>query len=64
MSKLSGHFLGAEPDDNVAVLLDDGSDELRWEFIPVGLSSALVRIKAGGPTVLSTDGGPDWEGGS
>ncbi|WP_350287996.1 RICIN domain-containing protein, partial [uncultured Croceitalea sp.] len=36
VSKLSGHFLGAEPDDNVAVLLNDGSDELRWEFTPAG----------------------------
>ncbi|WP_350287988.1 RICIN domain-containing protein, partial [uncultured Croceitalea sp.] len=42
ISKLSGHYLGAEPDDNVAVLLNDGSDELRWEFERINFAPDAV----------------------
>ncbi|WP_350288003.1 hypothetical protein, partial [uncultured Croceitalea sp.] len=36
IGKSSTHYLGSEPDNNVAILLNDGSDELRWEFTPAG----------------------------
>ncbi|OQD43094.1 hypothetical protein BUL40_08370 [Croceivirga radicis] len=32
ISKLSGYFLGVQPDGNVAVIPDDGSDIVKWQF--------------------------------
>ncbi|MFD0799559.1 PQQ-dependent sugar dehydrogenase, partial [Maribacter chungangensis] len=47
VSKLSGFYLGVEPDGNVAVL-DDNSAAVRWQFLPIGNQSEH------GITVLST----------
>ncbi|WP_350287993.1 putative Ig domain-containing protein, partial [uncultured Croceitalea sp.] len=50
----------------VTVSANRGPDSVDAMFVwtATDATTALVRIKAGGPTVLSTDGGPDWEGGS
>ncbi|WP_419211071.1 PKD domain-containing protein [Maribacter sp. X9] len=42
ISELSGHYLGTEPDGNVIVKLNDGSDSIRWEFRFTGYPPTAV----------------------
>ncbi|WP_180272299.1 PKD domain-containing protein [Maribacter sp. 4U21] len=42
ISKLSGHYLGIQPDGNIAVLLPDGSNAQKWGFRPTGFEPEAV----------------------
>ncbi|WP_419211072.1 malectin domain-containing carbohydrate-binding protein [Maribacter sp. X9] len=57
VSKLSGYYLGTQPDGNVVVKADNGSDIFRWEFLsnseikPLVLSPVSDRSDLLGSTV-------------
>ncbi len=42
ISKLSGYYLGTEPNGNVVVAADNGSDIFRWEFLSSSGNNDLV----------------------
>ena len=42
ISALSGHYLGTEPNGNVIVQLNNGSDSIRWEFRKTGYPPTAV----------------------
>ncbi len=59
ISKLSGYYLGTEPNGNVVVAADNGSDIFRWEFQPTGSPLDLGITVAEEPLVTSEDGTSD-----
>ncbi|MDC6406903.1 MULTISPECIES: PQQ-dependent sugar dehydrogenase, partial [Maribacter] len=42
VSKLSGYYLGTQPNGNVVVSANNGSDIFRWELLPANQSGALT----------------------
>ncbi|WP_161598262.1 PKD domain-containing protein [Maribacter flavus] len=59
ISKLSGYYLGTEPNGNVVVAANNGSDIFRWEFQPTGSSLDLGITVEEAPLVTSEDGMED-----
>ncbi|WP_430905284.1 RICIN domain-containing protein, partial [Maribacter flavus] len=59
VSKLSGYYLGTQPNGNVVVSANNGSDIFRWEFQPTGSSLDLGITVAEAPLVTSEDGMED-----
>ncbi|MDP2527697.1 PQQ-dependent sugar dehydrogenase, partial [Maribacter dokdonensis] len=61
-------YLKALEDGNIIVAENDGSAQVKWRFNDtesiVNSSEILYRLNAAGPSVASTDGGPDWSAGA
>ncbi|WP_208295925.1 PQQ-dependent sugar dehydrogenase, partial [Maribacter caenipelagi] len=68
INKRTSKYLTAMADGNVIVAANDGSGRVKWKFETTGVQTNTnayhYRLNAAGPSVASTDGGPDWAAGA
>ncbi|MFD0798525.1 PKD domain-containing protein [Maribacter chungangensis] len=59
IARVNGNFLGLEPDGNVVVGTDDGSDTFRWEFLPTSAPFDIGIDVLSNLVITSEDGTTD-----
>ena len=68
VNKRTSKYLTALADGNVIVADNNGSDRIKWKFEGTESTPTIntyhYRLNAAGPSVVSSDSGPDWVGGA